>query len=65
MPVRDYIGLVLSITVGGAILWACSFEIEQMIMGELIAIPGGRFKFLTILNLVNRFFEISFFYRNI
>lgn len=61
MPVRDYIGLVLSATTAGAIIWACSVDLEQMIMKDVMAIPGGKFKFLTILNLVNRFSKVFIF----
>lgn len=55
MSIRNYLGLILSICAGGAMFWSCSFEIEQMVAGELLTIPGGRYKFLTILNLVNKF----------
>jgi hypothetical protein len=55
MAVRDYIGLVLSICVVGAMWWGCSFEIEQIITGELATAAGGKYQFLTILNMVNRF----------
>jgi len=58
MPMRDYIGLILSITVTGAMVWACSFDVEETLMKEFLGMPGGKFKFLTILNLVNRFFDI-------
>jgi len=54
MAIRDYIGLILSICVAGAMVWGCSFEIEQIMMGELVTAAGGKYKFLTILNMVNR-----------
>ncbi len=55
MAIRNYIGLILSICAIGAMYWSCNFEIEQIMMGELVKVPGGKYKFLTILNLVNRF----------
>ena len=54
MPARDVAGLVLSIGVAGAMFWGCSFPIQQLIMGDLLAAAGGKFKFLTILNMVKR-----------
>ena len=54
MAVRNILGLTLSIAVAGAMIWACSFEIEQIAMGEIATAAGGKYKFLTILNLVNR-----------
>ncbi len=35
-------------------VWGCSFEIEQIMIGELVTDAGGKYKFLTILNMVNR-----------
>jgi hypothetical protein len=61
MAVRDYIGLILSIFVAGAMYWGCSFELGQIAMGEAVTAAGGKYQFLTILNMVNRlwiFFEI-------
>lgn len=58
MMLRDYIGLILSICVAGAMFWGCSFEVEQIIAGELLNAAGGKYKFLTILNMVNRFLDI-------
>lgn len=55
MAVRDILGLILSVGVAGAMIWACSFEIEQIAMGEIATAAGGKYKFLTILNLVSRF----------
>lgn len=55
MSIRNLLGLVLSIFVAGTMIWACSFKVEQIIMGELATAAGGKYKFLTILNLVNRF----------
>ena len=57
MPARDYVGLALSVATAGGIIWACSVEIDQMLTKDIIAIPGGKFKFLTILNMVNRLFD--------
>lgn len=54
MTLRNILGLILSIGVAGAMIWACSFEIEQIAMGEIATAAGGKYKFLTILNLVNR-----------
>jgi hypothetical protein len=54
MAIRDILGLILSISVAGAMIWACTFEIQQIAMGELVTAAGGKYKFLTILNLVNR-----------
>ncbi|UJR10441.1 hypothetical protein I4U23_014645 [Adineta vaga] len=48
---RNILGLILAAIVTGAMLWACSFEVEQIIMGELATAAGGKYKFLTILNL--------------
>jgi hypothetical protein len=39
-------------------VWACSFDVEETLMKEFLGMPGGKFKFLTILNLVNKFFGI-------
>jgi hypothetical protein len=58
MAIRDYIGLILSICVAGAMVWGCSFEIEQIMIGELVTDAGGKYKFLTILNMVNRYVYI-------
>lgn len=55
MSIRNLLGLVLSIVVAGIMLWACSFKVEQIIIGELATAAGGKYKFLTILNLVNSF----------
>jgi hypothetical protein len=57
MAIRDYVGLVLSIFVAGVMGWACSFEIQQIMMGELVTAAGGKYKFLTILNLVNIYLQ--------
>ncbi|CAF4269771.1 unnamed protein product [Adineta steineri] len=51
MSIRTILGLILSIFVTGAMIWACSFEIQQIMMGELVTAAGGKYKFLTILNL--------------
>ena len=53
MAIRDILGLILSIGVAGTMIWACSFEIEQIAMGEIATAAGDKYKFLTILNLVN------------
>lgn len=53
MPLRDLVGLVLSGGMIGAMWWGCSFELEQIMMGELATAAGGKYKFLTILNMVN------------
>lgn len=52
MALRDILGLILSIAVVGAMWWGCSFEMEQIMMGELVTAAGGKYKFLTILNMV-------------
>ncbi|UJR35495.1 hypothetical protein I4U23_028249 [Adineta vaga] len=67
MPIRDYVGLVLSICSAGAMFWGCSFEIDQIIMGELVTAAGGKYKFLTILNMYLQMFYyilciINFFF---
>ncbi|CAF1124495.1 unnamed protein product [Rotaria sordida] len=49
--IRDIIGLILSIFVAGAMIWACSFEIQHLIIGELVTYSGGKYKFLTIINI--------------
>ncbi|CAF1138909.1 unnamed protein product [Adineta ricciae] len=51
MLIRDICGFILSIFVTGATLWACSFKVEHVVMGELATAPGGKYNFLTILNL--------------
>jgi hypothetical protein len=56
MAIRDILGLILSISVAGAMIWACSFDIQHIMMGELVKAAGGKYKFLTILNLVNRIY---------
>ncbi|CAF4034973.1 unnamed protein product [Rotaria sp. Silwood2] len=48
---REIVGLILSIFVGGAMLWACSFDMQYLAIGELATSAGGKFKFLTIINL--------------
>lgn len=53
MAIKETLGLVLSIFLAGAMIWTCTFNIEQIIMGELATAAGGKYKFLTILNLVN------------
>ena len=54
MSTRDTCGFILSIFVTGATLWACTFKVEHVVMGELATAPGGKYNFLTILNLVSR-----------
>ena len=54
MAFRDYIGLLISISTAGAMFWGCSFEIQQIMMGELVTAAGGKYKFLTILNMVRK-----------
>ena len=61
MPIRNYIGLILSIVVIGSLYWGCSFEIQQVAMRELIMGPGGKYQFLTILNMVK---DISNIFKN-
>ncbi|CAF3754424.1 unnamed protein product [Adineta steineri] len=51
MLIRTILGLILSIFVTGAIVWACSFEIQPRTMGESVTAPGREYKFLTVLNL--------------
>jgi hypothetical protein len=57
MAMRDILGLLLSILVVVAMAWGCSFKIEQIMMGELVAAAGGKYKFLTILNMVSVLIE--------
>lgn len=52
MALRDILGLIFSIGVVAAMWWGCSFEMEQLMMGELVKAAGGKYKFLTILNMV-------------
>ncbi|CAF0891503.1 unnamed protein product [Rotaria sp. Silwood1] len=49
--IRNIIGLILSIFAAGALIWACTFDIEHLMIGELVTAAGGKFKFLTIINL--------------
>jgi len=63
MAIQDIVGLILSIFVTGAMIWACSFDIQQLIIGDLATATGGKYQFLTILNLVNRMcFYLMFVY---
>jgi hypothetical protein len=59
MAIRDILGFILSIIVAGAMIWACTFDIQHLIMGELATAAGGKYKFLTILNLVNRIYYLK------
>jgi hypothetical protein len=52
MSLPTVIGLFLSIFVVGAMWWGCTFEIQHIIVGDLVTAAGGKFKFLTILNMV-------------
>jgi len=62
MAIQDIVGLILSICVAGAMIWACTFDIQHLIIGELVTAAGGKYKFLTILNLVNRIFLIEYLF---
>ncbi|CAF1339982.1 unnamed protein product [Adineta ricciae] len=67
MAFRDYIGLLISISTAAAMFWGCSFEIQQIMMGELVTAAGGKYKFLTILNMYLQMFYyvlciINFFF---
>mgnify|MGYP006892773796 CR=1 FL=1 len=53
MSLRDYIGFALSASSCCTMIWACSFDDERIMLADLLTMPGGRYKFLTILNLVN------------
>ena len=54
MSIRDVHGFIFSIFVSDAMLWACTFKVEHVVMDELATAPGGKYNFLTILNLVSR-----------
>jgi hypothetical protein len=58
MAIRDIIGLILSIFVAGVMIWACSFDIQQIMIGELVTAAGGKYQFLTILNLVTKVYNV-------
>jgi hypothetical protein len=62
MAIQDIVGLILSICVAGAMIWACTFDIQDLMIGELVTAAGGKYKFLTILNLVNRIFLIEYLF---
>jgi hypothetical protein len=64
MAIRDFAGLILSIFITGSMIWACSFDIQDLMIGDLVTAAGGKYKFLTILNLVNRIllFNVYLFY---
>jgi hypothetical protein len=62
MAIRDIIGLILSIFVAGVMIWACSFDIQQIMIGELVTAAGGKYQFLTILNLVTKVYNVMFIF---
>jgi len=62
MAIRDFAGLILSIFITGSMIWACSFDIQDLMIGDLVTAAGGKYKFLTILNLVNRIYYFIFIY---
>ncbi len=62
MAIRDIIGLILSIFVAGVMIWACSFDIQHIMIGELVTAAGGKYQFLTILNLVTEVYNIMFIF---
>lgn len=50
--IREILGLILSILAAVIMIWACSFENDQITIGEISNGVGGKYQFLTILNLV-------------
>ena len=53
MATRSLIGLILSIGMVVAMWWGCSFDVQQVIGGPFAKAYGGKFQYLTILNMVN------------
>ncbi|CAF4633657.1 unnamed protein product [Rotaria socialis] len=49
--IRQIIGLILSILAAVVMTLTCSFDTEELIDGDLAKSTGGKYKFLTILNL--------------
>ena len=53
--IGDVLGLILSIIVAGAMIWGCSFDTQEIVIGPLAQFSAGKYQFLTIINLVRIF----------